>query len=286
MHVLGAFQHRVDGQQVVAPRELHAVPGEVEEATGLRARERVGVFARRGEHLGARQVERERDVEADLLERLRHGAGVVGGVLERRNLVVAVADHQRAPRRAQQRARLLLSPPPATAAARRRPRRARRAAGGDASRNSCPASLPAHHTTREAPRVERVGQLSFERQRLALELRSPAAPRRAPPTPGRASRRRRRRRRSLPFSLPGEAGPEPPSGTQRGSRILPLSDSPKGCSAASRDCPPGSRRAARDPRPPGRKSRRPRTGRRPAAAPCRRAARRRAAARCALRARR
>jgi hypothetical protein len=94
LDVLHPSRDRVDRQHVVAPRELHAVPGEVEQPERLRGGETVGVGANRGEHLRAVEIQAEQDLEARALEFLGHRARVVDRVPERIGLVAVVADQR------------------------------------------------------------------------------------------------------------------------------------------------------------------------------------------------
>ncbi len=87
---------RIDGHQVVAPVHLHAVTGVIEEAGG------VLLQAAREPHDGLLHallvgVFQAEDFEAEIAQRLRHGAGVVHGIAQWRGGVVGVADDESDP---------------------------------------------------------------------------------------------------------------------------------------------------------------------------------------------
>ena len=94
-HVVRAVESGVDRHEEVAPAQLQAVAGEIEQADGLALRQ----AARRS--CGWRPPWRPCSLSScgitekpSLLQVVADGAGVVGRVLQRRILVAAVADHQ------------------------------------------------------------------------------------------------------------------------------------------------------------------------------------------------
>ncbi len=94
-HLLFGLRHDVDGDEVIAALELHAVPRKIEQ--GIVAARNVRLESAQGFlHGFEREVLFQRDAETAGLERLGHGLGVGSGVAEHlRVLVAVVADDQR-----------------------------------------------------------------------------------------------------------------------------------------------------------------------------------------------
>jgi hypothetical protein len=80
--------------QEVAPLDLHAVAGEVEQADGV-ASQPVAEGADGGVHLALVGIEFQVDLEAGALQRFGHRLRIVGGVVKRHVRVAAVADDER-----------------------------------------------------------------------------------------------------------------------------------------------------------------------------------------------
>jgi hypothetical protein len=86
---------RIDWNQVVAPRELRAVPGKIKEAYPFLLRELAAERADRFDHVGARGVQFQSHFETHALQVLGHRLRIVRCVFERHLAIFAVADNQR-----------------------------------------------------------------------------------------------------------------------------------------------------------------------------------------------
>ena len=92
-HLVLAFDRRSHRDQVVAALDLHAVAGVVKQARAT-ATQAVAKLAQRCQHAALVQVLARDHGKAGLPQGLRHGAGIIHRVGQRRLLVAAIADHQ------------------------------------------------------------------------------------------------------------------------------------------------------------------------------------------------